>query len=141
MGFTLVAKTPVQGTWCCTARQINFIINREPEKRAAGYFAAEHGPSAWHGVLSGHDAHHVTTVRAGARCPAHRLSPPVSWSCVRPPSSGIGGAPLYLIDVRGRQVHLRIHPLISLDGVDHHPAVATPACADRPSDAQRTAAA
>lgn len=46
----------------CLYRQgdINFIINREP-KRAVGYFAAEHGPSACGSVFKGHvkDAHHA----------------------------------------------------------------------------------
>ena len=45
MGFTLVARHRSKDVVLYRQGGINFIVNREP-KSAAGYFAAEHGPSA-----------------------------------------------------------------------------------------------
>ena len=45
MGFQLVAKHRSKDVLLYRQGDINFIVNREP-KSLAGYFAAEHGPSA-----------------------------------------------------------------------------------------------
>ena len=45
MGFTLVAKHRSKDVVLYRQGDINFIVNRQP-KSLAGYFAAEHGPSA-----------------------------------------------------------------------------------------------
>ena len=45
LGFTLVAKHRSKDVVLFRQGDINFIVNREP-KSHAGYFAAEHGPSA-----------------------------------------------------------------------------------------------
>ena len=45
LGFTLVAKHRSKDVVLFRQGDINFIVNREP-KSLAGYFAAEHGPSA-----------------------------------------------------------------------------------------------
>ena len=45
MGFTLVAWHRSKDVVLYRQGEINFIVNREP-KSVAGYFAAEHGPSA-----------------------------------------------------------------------------------------------
>jgi 4-hydroxyphenylpyruvate dioxygenase-like putative hemolysin len=45
MGFTLVARHRSKDVLLYRQGDINFIVNREP-RSLAGYFAAEHGPSA-----------------------------------------------------------------------------------------------
>ena len=45
MGFTLVARHRSKDVVLFRQGDINFIVNREP-RSIAGYFAAEHGPSA-----------------------------------------------------------------------------------------------
>ena len=45
MGFSAVARHRSKNVLLYRQGDINFIVNREP-KSLAGYFAAEHGPSA-----------------------------------------------------------------------------------------------
>ena len=45
LGFTLVARHRSKDVVLFRQGDINFIVNREP-RSIAGYFAAEHGPSA-----------------------------------------------------------------------------------------------
>ena len=45
LGFSLVARHRSKDVLLYRQGEINFIVNREP-KSPAGYFAAEHGPSA-----------------------------------------------------------------------------------------------
>ena len=58
MGFTLVAKHRSKDVVLYRQGEINFIVNREP-KSVAGYFAAEHGPSACGMAFRVRDSHHA----------------------------------------------------------------------------------
>ena len=76
--------------------QINFIVNREP-KSPAGYFAAEHGPSACGLAFRVADSHkaYAMALERGAQ-PVEMPTGPMELRL--PAIRGIGGAPLYLID-------------------------------------------
>ena len=58
LGFTLVAKHRSKDVVLFRQGDINFIVNREP-KSYAGYFAAEHGPSACGLAFRVKDSHHA----------------------------------------------------------------------------------
>ena len=75
---------------------INFIVNREP-KSLAGYFAAEHGPSACALAFRVRDSHKAydRALELGAQ-PVDVPTGPMELKL--PAIKGIGGAPLYLID-------------------------------------------
>ncbi|MBK7615191.1 MAG: 4-hydroxyphenylpyruvate dioxygenase family protein [Vitreoscilla sp.] len=96
MGFTLVARHRSKHVLLYRQGEINFIINNEP-KSFAGYFAAEHGPSACGMAFRVKDSH-----RAYARAlelGAQPIEIPTGPMELRLPAiKGIGGAPLYLID-------------------------------------------
>ena len=96
MGFALVARHRSKDVLLYRQGDINFVVNREP-KSLAGYFAAEHGPSACAMAFRVRDSH-----RAYAHALGHGAQPidvPTGPMELRLPAvKGIGGAPLYLID-------------------------------------------
>ena len=119
MGFTLVAQHRSKDVVLYRQGQINFIINREP-KSLAGYFAAEHGPSACGMAFRVRDAHHA--YNRALELGAQPIDIPTGPMELRLPAiKGIGGAPLYLIDrfEDGKSIYDIDFDFI--DGVDHHP--------------------
>jgi len=96
MGFSLVARHRSKDVLLYRQGGINFIVNREP-RSLAGYFAAEHGPSACALAFRVRDSH-----KAYARAldlGAQPIDVPTGPMELRLPAiKGIGGAPLYLID-------------------------------------------
>jgi 4-hydroxyphenylpyruvate dioxygenase len=120
MGFTQVARHRSKDVVLYRQGDINFVVNREP-RSLAGYFAAEHGPSACGLAFRVNDAH-----KAYARALALGAQPidiPTGPMELRLPAiKGIGGAPLYLIDrhEEGKSIYDIDFDFIS--GVDRHPA-------------------
>jgi 4-hydroxyphenylpyruvate dioxygenase len=96
MGFTLVARHRSKHVLLYRQGEINFIVNNEP-KSIAGYFAAEHGPSACGMAFRVKDAHqaYARALELGAQ-PIEIPTGPMELRL--PAIKGIGGAPLYLID-------------------------------------------
>jgi 4-hydroxyphenylpyruvate dioxygenase len=96
MGFTLVAKHRSKDVVLYRQGGINFIVNREA-KSEAGYFAAEHGPSACGLAFRVRDSHkaYARALELGAQ-PIEIATGPMELRL--PAIKGIGGAPLYLID-------------------------------------------
>ena len=96
LGFTHVANHRSKDVSLYRQGQINFIINREA-RSPAGYFAAEHGPSACglaFRVADAHKAYELALSRG-----AQPIEMPTGPMELRLPAiRGIGGAPLYLID-------------------------------------------
>ncbi len=96
MGFTLVAKHRSKDVLLYRQGDINFIVNREP-KSLAGYFAAEHGPSACALAFRVKDSHKA--YNRALELGAQPIEIPTGPMELRLPAiKGIGGAPLYLID-------------------------------------------
>jgi 4-hydroxyphenylpyruvate dioxygenase len=96
MGFTLMARHRSKDVVLYRQGGINFIVNREA-RSLAGYFAAEHGPSACGLAFRVKDAHkaYARALELGAQ----PLDIPTGPMELRLPAiKGIGGAPLYLID-------------------------------------------
>ncbi len=122
MGFTLVAQHRSKDVVLYRQGQINFIINREP-KSLAGYFAAEHGPSACGMAFRVKDAHHAYN-RALA-LGAQPIDIPTGPMELRLPAiKGIGGAPLYLIDrfEDGKSIYdIDFDFIDGANGVNRHP--------------------
>ena len=96
MGFSLVAKHRSKDVVLYRQGGINFIINKEPTS-VAGYFAAEHGPSACGMAFRVRDSHkaYKRALELGAQ-PIELNPGPMELNL--PAIKGIGGAPLYLID-------------------------------------------
>ena len=96
MGFTLVARHRSKDVLLYRQGGINFIVNREP-RSLAGYFAAEHGPSACGLAFRVRDSHqaYARALELGAQ-PIEIPTGPMELRL--PAIKGIGGAPLYLID-------------------------------------------
>ncbi len=96
MGFTLVARHRSKNVLLYRQNEINFIVNNEP-KSEAGYFAAEHGPSACGLAFRVRDSHKAynRALALGAQ-PIEIGTGPMELRL--PAIKGIGGAPLYLID-------------------------------------------
>jgi len=119
LGFTLVAKHRSKDVVLYRQGGINFIVNREP-KSAAGYFAAEHGPSACGLAFRVKDAHkaYELALERGAQ-PLEMPTGPMELRL--PAIKGIGGAPLYLIDrfEEGKSIYDIDFEFI--EGVDRHP--------------------
>lgn len=119
MGFTLVAKHRSKDVVLYRQGQINFILNREPHS-VAGYFAAEHGPSACAMAFRVKDSHQAykRALELGAQ-PVELRPGPMELNL--PAIKGIGGAPLYLIDrfEDGKSIYDIDFEFI--DGVDRHP--------------------
>jgi 4-hydroxyphenylpyruvate dioxygenase len=96
MGFSLVARHRSKDVVLYRQGDINFIVNREP-KSLAGYFAAEHGPSACALAFRVKDSHkaYARALELGAQ----PIDVPTGPMELRLPAiKGIGGAALYLID-------------------------------------------
>jgi 4-hydroxyphenylpyruvate dioxygenase len=96
MGFTLVARHRSKDVVLYRQGDINFIVNREP-RSLAGYFSAEHGPSACALAFRVRDSHkaYALALERGAQ-PVDVPTGPMELKL--PAIKGIGGAPLYLID-------------------------------------------
>ena len=119
MGFTLVAKHRSKDVLLYRQGDINFIVNREP-KSLAGYFAAEHGPSACalaFRVRDSHRAYH-RALELGAQ-PVDVPTGPMELKL--PAIKGIGGAPLYLIDRFEDGKSIYDIDFEFLPGVERHP--------------------
>jgi 4-hydroxyphenylpyruvate dioxygenase len=119
MGFSLVAKHRSKDVLLYRQGDINFIVNREP-KSLAGYFAAEHGPSACalaFRVRDSHKAYHLA-LELGAQ-PVDVPTGPMELKL--PAIRGIGGAPLYLIDRFEDGKSIYDIDFEFLPGVDRHP--------------------
>ncbi len=119
LGFTLVARHRSKNVVLYRQGEINFIVNREP-RSPAGYFAAEHGPSACglaFRVKDSHKAYELALSR-GAQ-PVEMNTGPMELRL--PAIKGIGGAPLYLIDrfEEGKAIYDIDFEFI--EGVDRHP--------------------
>ena len=96
MGFSLVARHRSKDVLLYRQGDINFIVNREP-KSLAGYFAAEHGPSACAMAFRVKDSHKAYS--RALKLGAQPLEVPTGPMELRLPAiKGIGGAALYLID-------------------------------------------
>ncbi|RMX01318.1 4-hydroxyphenylpyruvate dioxygenase [Allofranklinella schreckenbergeri] len=119
MGFTEVARHRSKDVSLYRQGGINFIINREP-KSLAGYFAAEHGPSACGLAFRVRDAHHAYNLllEKGAQ-PIHIATGPMELNL--PAIKGIGGMPIYLIDRYEEGKTIYDIDFQWLDGVDRNP--------------------
>ena len=119
MGFTLVARHRSKDVLLYRQGDINFIVNREP-KSVAGYFAAEHGPSACGMAFRVKDSHvaYQRALELGAQ-PIEIKTGPMELNL--PAIKGIGGAPLYLIDRFEEGKSIYDIDFVFLDGVDRHP--------------------
>jgi 4-hydroxyphenylpyruvate dioxygenase len=119
LGFTEVARHRSKDVVLYRQGGINFIVNREP-KSPAGYFAAEHGPSACGLAFRVRDSH--LAYRRALELGAQPLEMPTGPMELRLPAiKGIGGAPLYLIDRfdEGHAIYdIDFH---FIDGVDRRP--------------------
>jgi 4-hydroxyphenylpyruvate dioxygenase len=119
MGFTLVARHRSKDVVLFRQGDINFIVNREP-RSVAGYFAAEHGPSACGLAFRVKDAHGA--YQRALALGAQPIDIPTGPMELRLPAiKGIGGAPLYLIDrfEDGRSIYDIDFDFV--EGVDRHP--------------------
>ena len=96
LGFSLVATHRSKDVVLYRQGEINFIVNREP-RSPAGYFAAEHGPSACGLAFRVRDSHqsYALALERGAQ-PLEMPTGPMELRLTA--IKGIGGAPLYLID-------------------------------------------
>ena len=119
LGFTLVAKHRSKDVLLYRQGEINFIVNREP-KSEAGYFAAEHGPSACGLAFRVKDSHkaYARALELGAR-PIEIGTGPMELRL--PAIKGIGGAPLYLIDRFEDGKSIYDIDFEWIDGVDRRP--------------------
>lgn len=119
MGFQLVARHRSKDVLLYRQGDINFIVNREP-KSLAGYFAAEHGPSACALAFRVKDSHkaYERALALGAQ-PIEIPTGPMELRL--PAIKGIGGAPLYLIDRYEDGKSIYDIDFEFLPGVDRHP--------------------
>jgi 4-hydroxyphenylpyruvate dioxygenase len=119
MGFTLVARHRSKDVVLFRQGDINFIVNREP-RSLAGYFAAEHGPSACAMAFRVKDSHkaYERALELGAQ-PVDVPTGPMELKL--PAIKGIGGAPLYLIDRYEDGKSIYDIDFEFLPGVDRHP--------------------
>ncbi len=133
LGFTLVAHHRSKDVVLFRQGDINFIVNREP-RSPAGFFAAEHGPSACGLAFRVRDSHkaYARALELGAQ-PMDMQTGPMELRL--PAIKGIGGAPLYLIDrfedgksiydidfefIEGIERHPRGHGLKLIDHLTHN---------------------
>src|ERR1700712_1652767 len=119
MGFSLVATHRSKDVVLYRQGAINFIVNREV-KSPAGYFAAEHGPSACGMAFRVRDSHkaYELALSRGAQ-PMEMPTGPMDRRL--PAIKGIGGASLYLIDrfEDGKSIYDIDFEFI--EGIDRHP--------------------
>ncbi len=120
LGFTLVARHRSKDVLLYRQGDINFIVNREP-KSLAGYFAAEHGPSACALAFRVKDSHkaYARALELGAQ-PIEVPTGPMELRL--PAIKGIGGAALYLIDRFEDGKSIYDIDFEWIDGVPRHPA-------------------
>ena len=119
MGFSLVARHRSKDVLLYRQGDINFIVNREP-KSLAGYFAAEHGPSACALAFRVKDSHkaYARALELGAQ----PMDVPTGPMELRLPAiKGIGGAALYLIDRYEDGKSIYDIDFEFVDGVERHP--------------------
>jgi 4-hydroxyphenylpyruvate dioxygenase len=119
LGFTLVARHRSKDVVLYRQGGINFIVNHEP-RSLAGYFAAEHGPSACGLAFRVRDAHKA--YERALALGAQPIDIPTGPMELRLPAiKGIGGAPLYLIDrfEDGRSIYDIDFEFV--DGADRRP--------------------
>ncbi|MDB5893050.1 MAG: hppD [Rhodoferax sp.] len=119
LGFKLVARHRSKDVVLFRQGDINFVVNREP-RSAAGYFAAEHGPSACGLAFRVKDAHKA--YNRALELGAQPIEIPTGPMELRLPAiKGIGGAPLYLIDrfEEGKSIYDIDFEFV--DGVERHP--------------------
>ena len=120
MGFTLLARHRSKDVVLYRQGEINFIVDREP-KSVAGYFAAEHGPSACGMAFRVKDAH--LAYKRALTLGAQPIDIPTGPMELRLPAiKGIGGAPLYLIDRFEDGKSIYDIDFVFIEGVDRHPA-------------------
>ena len=119
MGFSLVARHRSKDVVLYRQGGINFIVNREP-RSLAGYFSAEHGPSACAMAFRVRDSHqaYARALELGAQ-PVDVPTGPMELKL--PAIKGIGGAPLYLIDRFEEGKSIYDIDFEFLPGVDRHP--------------------
>jgi 4-hydroxyphenylpyruvate dioxygenase len=119
LGFTRVAHHRSKDVLLYRQGDINFIVNREP-KSLAGYFAAEHGPSACALAFRVKDSHkaYARALELGAQ-PIEVPTGPMELRL--PAIKGIGGAPLYLIDRFEDGKSIYDIDFEWIDGVPRHP--------------------
>src|SRR5499426_4874400 len=119
LGFSLVARHRSKDVLLYRQGDINFIVNREP-KSLAGYFAAEHGPSACALAFRVKDSHkaYARALELGAQ-PVEIPTGPMELRL--PAIKGIGGAPLYLIDRYEDGKSIYDIDFEFIEGVDRHP--------------------
>jgi 4-hydroxyphenylpyruvate dioxygenase len=119
MGFTQVARHRSKDVVLYRQGDINFVVNREP-RSLAGYFAAEHGPSACGLAFRVKDAHkaYARALELGAQ-PIDIPTGPMELRL--PAIKGIGGAPLYLIDRYEDGKSIYDIDFDFIPGVDRHP--------------------
>ena len=119
MGFSLVARHRSKDVVLYRQGDINFIVNREP-KSLAGYFAAEHGPSACGLAFRVRDSHkaYARALELGAQ-PVEIPTGPMELRL--PAIKGIGGAPLYLIDRFEDGKSIYDIDFEFLPGIERHP--------------------
>ena len=119
LGFRLVARHRSKDVVLYRQGGINFIVNHEA-RSPAGYFAAEHGPSACGLAFRVKDSHraYAMALERGAQ-PIEMPTGPMELRL--PAIKGIGGAALYLIDRfdEGRSIYDIDFEFI--DGADRHP--------------------
>jgi 4-hydroxyphenylpyruvate dioxygenase len=119
MGFSLVAKHRSKDVVLYRQGDINFIVNREL-KSLAGYFAAEHGPSACGMAFRVKDSH--AAYQRALDLGAQPIEIPTGPMELRLPAiKGIGGAPLYLIDRYEDGKSIYDIDFVFIDGVDRYP--------------------
>lgn len=119
MGFSLVARHRSKDVLLYRQGDINFIVNREA-KSLAGYFAAEHGPSACAMAFRVRDSHKA--YHRALELGAQPLEVPTGPMELRLPAiKGIGGAALYLIDRYEDGKSIYDIDFEFLPGVDRHP--------------------
>ncbi len=119
LGFTRVAQHRSKDVLLYRQGGINFIVNREP-KSYAGYFAAEHGPSACGLAFRVKNAPkaYARALELGAQ-PLEMPTGPMELRL--PAIKGIGGAPLYLIDRFDEGKAIYDIDFEFIEGVDRHP--------------------
>ncbi|MDH3289027.1 MAG: 4-hydroxyphenylpyruvate dioxygenase, partial [Betaproteobacteria bacterium] len=119
LGFIRVAHHRSKDVDLYRQGQINFLINRQP-RSLADYFADEHGPSACGLAFRVRDSHaaYQKALELGAQ-PIDIPTGPMELKL--PAISGIGGAPIYLIDRFEDGLSIYDIDFQWLDGVDLHP--------------------
>jgi 4-hydroxyphenylpyruvate dioxygenase len=119
LGFQEVGRHRSKDVSLYRQGEINFIINREP-KSVAGYFAAEHGPSACGLAFRVRDAHKA--YERALALGAQPIDIPTGPMELRLPAiKGIGGAPLYLIDRFEEGLSIYDIDFRFIEGVQRHP--------------------